>query len=41
MNILRGTGTQGLKSINNKNDIYIGPLLNISREEIEEYCQKE
>lgn len=40
MNILRGTGTQGLKSINNKNDIYIRPLLNISREEIEEYCQK-
>ena len=40
MNILRGTGTQGLKSISKKNDIYIRPLLNIDREKIEEYCDK-
>ena len=40
MNILRGTGTQGLKSISKKNDIYIRPLLNIEREKIEEYCEK-
>lgn len=38
MNILRGTGTQGLKSISKKNGIYIRPLLNIDREKIEEYC---
>lgn len=40
MNILRGTGTQGLKAILNKNGIYIRPLLDISREKIEEYCEK-
>lgn len=40
MNILRGTGTQGLKSILNKNNIYIRPLLGIGREKIEEYCEK-
>lgn len=40
MNILRGTGTQGLKSISKKNDIYIRPLLDIDREKIEEYCDK-
>lgn len=39
MNILRGTGTQGLKAILNKNGIYIRPLLDISREKIEEYCE--
>lgn len=40
MNVLRGTGTQGLKSITKKNGIYIRPLLNIDREKIEEYCNK-
>ena len=40
MNILRGTGTQGLKGILNKNGMYIRPLLDISREKIEEYCEK-
>ena len=40
MNIIRGTGTQGLKAILNKNGIYIRPLLDISREKIEEYCEK-
>jgi len=36
MNILRGTGTQGLKGIVNNN--YIRPLLDISRKDIEKYC---
>ena len=40
MNIIRGTGTQGLKAILKKNGIYIRPLLDISREKIEEYCEK-
>lgn len=40
MNILRGTGTQGLKAILNKNGKYIRPLLDVDREKIEEYCEK-
>lgn len=40
MNIIRGTGTSGLKGIQPKRDnIYIKPLIEISREEIEEYCE--
>ena len=37
MNILRGSGTSGLKGIEPKNDKYIRPLIEIKREEIEEY----
>lgn len=46
MNILRGTGTKGLNSIQAKNikynveQVYIRPLLNMDRECIEEYCEK-
>lgn len=39
MNILRGSGTRGLKGIEAKNDIYIRPLIEIKREEIEEYTR--
>lgn len=42
MNIIRGTGTSGLKGITAKRDnIYIKPLIEISREEIEKYCETE
>lgn len=37
LNILRGTGPSGLKGILPKNGIYIRPLIEIKREEIEEY----
>ena len=40
MNILRGSGIQGLRGIELKNEQYIRPLLNCSREEIEEYCKQ-
>ena len=40
MNILRGSGIQGLRGIELKNGQYIRPLLNSTREEIEEYCKK-
>lgn len=40
MNIIRGSGTAGLKGIEAKRDIYIRPLICMSREEIEEYCKK-
>ena len=41
MNILRGTGTSGLKGIKAKRDnIYIRPLIKCERKEIEEYCNK-
>ena len=39
MNIIRGSGTTGLKGIETKRDNLIRPLINISREEIEEYCE--
>lgn len=40
MNILRGSGTSGLKGIEAiRDDKYIRPLINTSREEIEEYCE--
>ena len=39
MNILRGSGTSGLKGIEAiRNNKYIRPLIETSREEIEEYC---
>ena len=41
MNIIRGTGTPGLKGIEPKRDNkYIRPLIECSRKEIEEYCDK-
>ena len=40
MNIIRGTGTQGLKGIEIiRNNKFIRPLINIKKEEIEEYCK--
>ncbi|HEY9062176.1 MAG TPA: tRNA lysidine(34) synthetase TilS [Pseudobacteroides sp.] len=38
MNIIRGTGPDGLKGIQYKRDNIIRPLLDISRHEIEDYC---
>ena len=41
MNILRGSGSNGLKGIEAiRDEKYIRPLINVSREEIEEYCTK-
>lgn len=41
MRIIRGTGTDGLAAIEYKrDDEVIRPLLDVSREEIEEYCRK-
>lgn len=41
MNIIRGTGTFGLKGIEIKRDNrYIRPLLETTREEIEQYCKE-
>jgi len=40
MNIIRGTGLSGLKGITPTRDKYIRPLIEITREEIEEYCEK-
>ena len=39
MNILRGSGINGLRGIEPKNDIYIRPLIEIEREQIEQYCE--
>lgn len=40
MNILRGSGLSGLKGIEPiRDNKYIRPLINVSREEIEEYCK--
>ncbi len=41
MNIIRGSGLSGLKGIEAKSGKYIRPLIEIKREEIEEYCEKE
>ena len=41
MNILRGSGIAGLKGIEPKRGVYIRPLIEIERNEIEEYCKKE
>lgn len=40
MRILRGTGIDGLVGIKQKNDIYIRPILDVSREMIEKYAIK-
>lgn len=41
MNLMRGSGTSGLKGIEAKRDNkYIRPLIECTRKEIEEYCQK-
>lgn len=41
MNILRGSGSKGLCGIQAKQDNIIRPLIEISRDEIEEFCEKE
>jgi tRNA(Ile)-lysidine synthase len=41
MNLLRGAGIKGLKSIPERNGYVLRPLLNISREEILEYAKAE
>ena len=41
MNILRGSGTSGLKGIEAKRDRkYIRPLIEVSRDKIERYCEE-
>ena len=40
MNILRGSGTVGLKGIEVKRGKYIRPLINCERYEIENYCEE-
>lgn len=41
MNILRGTGPEGLSGIPPKReDIYIRPMIGVAREEIEAYCRE-
>ena len=40
MNIIRGTGTTGLKGIEAKRDNLIRPLIECKREQIEEYCNE-
>ena len=39
MNLIRGTGISGLKGIEKINGIYIRPLIEIERTEIEKYCE--
>ena len=41
MNLMRGTGLEGLKGIELQNGRFIRPLLMCSREEIEKYCEEE
>ena len=42
MNMMRGSGTSGLKGIRAiRNERFIRPLINTTREEIEEYCRQE
>ncbi len=41
MNIVRGTGMSGLKGIEISRKNIIRPLLEVTRKEIEEYCEKE
>ena len=40
MNLIRGTGTSGLKGIEPRRGKYIRPLIEISREKIEQYCEE-
>ena len=41
MNLLRGSGTNGLRGIEPQNQNYIRPLIEIDRKEIESFCEKE
>ena len=41
MNIMRGSGSKGLCGIDSKQGNIIRPLIEVSREEIEEFCEKE
>ncbi len=41
MNLMRGSGTNGLKGMEVKRGKYIRPLLEITRQEIEQYCPKQ
>lgn len=41
MNIIRGSGMSGLKGIDAKRNNIIRPLIEITRREIEEYCESE
>ena len=41
MNIIRGSGLGGIKGIEPINNIYIRPLIEINRAEIEKYCEDE
>lgn len=38
MNVLRGTGLDGLRGIPARRGLYVRPLLDVSRTEIEDYC---
>ena len=40
MNIMRGSGVSGLKGIEPKRGIYIRPLIECERTEIEKYCEE-
>ncbi len=40
LNLIRGTGLQGLEGIRPRNNNIIRPLINCKREEIENYCEK-
>ena len=40
LNLIRGTGLQGLEGIRPRNNNIIRPLINCKREEIESYCKK-
>lgn len=40
MNLLRGTGISGLKGILPQNGIYIRPIIECERQEIEKYCEE-
>ena len=41
MNVIRGSGLSGMKGIEAKRGIYIRPLIEITREEIEKYCEEQ
>ena len=41
MNVLRGSGTNGLRGIEVKSNKYIRPLIEIQRNEIEDFCNQE
>ncbi len=41
MNIIRGTGMTGLKGIDTRREVIVRPIINITRKEIEEYCESE